>query len=94
MPAKTPAQSRASIRLTMQPKHRKLVARLVKSGRFASTSEVVGAAMSLLEAEERDYAECVEGIRRGLADAAAGRERPAAEFFREFERKHRLRRPR
>ena len=70
-------------------------ARLVQSGRYSSEEKVVRAAMRLLEEEERDYAECVEGIRRGLADVAAGRVRPAEEVFADLERKYPdLRRPR
>ncbi len=75
-----------AIRLTMAPRHRKLAERLVKSGRFASASEVVGAAMALLEEEQRDYDESVAGIRRGLADMAAGRMRPAEDVFARLDR--------
>lgn len=34
-----------------------------------------------------DYAEAVEGIRRGLEDVEAGRTRPASEFFEELRQK-------
>ncbi len=88
MPTKT------ATRLTMKPRHRKLAERLVKSGRFASANEVVDAAMSLLEEEECDYAECVEAIRLGLAEADAGLGRPWEEFCADFERKFGLRRRR
>ena len=33
-------------------------------------------------------ADATEGIRQGLADVAAGRTRPAQEFFDEFRKKH------
>lgn len=37
-----------------------------------------------------DYADAVEGIRRGLADIEAGRTRPAAEFLAELQQKYNL----
>ena len=39
-----------------------------------------------LEWDEREYAEAVAGIRRGLEAGAAGRVRPAAEVFAEMRR--------
>lgn len=39
-----------------------------------------------LEWNEREYAEAVEGIRRGLEAGAAGRVRPAAEVFADMRR--------
>jgi predicted transcriptional regulator len=41
-----------------------------------------------LEADWKDYQEAVEGIRRGYADAQAGRSRPASEFINELRAKH------
>ena len=67
-------------------RYRKLAARLVKTGRYDSEEKVVRAAMRLLEEEERDYAECVAGIRRGLADVDAGRVKPAEEVFARLDR--------
>jgi antitoxin ParD1/3/4 len=81
-------------RVTLDPRSRRLTARLVKSGRYASAEDVARAAFRLLEEEERDSAECVEGIRRGLADAGAGREEPWETFRRDFEQRHGLRRNR
>jgi antitoxin ParD1/3/4 len=80
--------------LPLSGRQRKLVADLVKSGRYDSEKHVVDAALKLLEAEERDYAECVEGIRRGLADVAAGRVVPAEEVFARMDREIEKRRRR
>lgn len=41
-----------------------------------------------LEWERQDYQEAVEGVRRGLEDAKAGRAVPADEFLDEFAQKH------
>ncbi len=41
-----------------------------------------------LEADRQDYQEAVEGIRRGHADAQAGRSRPATEFLNDLRAKH------
>jgi predicted transcriptional regulator len=43
-----------------------------------------------LEWERQDYAEAVEGIRRGYEDLKAGRTRPAAEALNDLRRKHEL----
>ena len=43
-----------------------------------------------LEWERQDYAEAVEGIRRGLDDVKAGRTEPAETFLNSFARKHEL----
>jgi hypothetical protein len=59
-----------------------------------SERRAVRAAMRLLEAQEQDSAECVEGIRRGLADVAAGHEQPWDDFRKEFERRNGLKRRR
>jgi len=41
-----------------------------------------------LEWERQDFAQAVEGIRRGYADAEAGRSRPASGFLDDLRRKH------
>jgi predicted transcriptional regulator len=43
-----------------------------------------------LEWERQDFAEAVEGVRRGYEDVKAGRTRPAAEFLSGLRRKHDL----
>jgi hypothetical protein len=46
-----------------------------------------------LAAEQQEYRETVEGIRRAYADVKAGRTRPAGEFLDEMRRKYGLPRP-
>jgi predicted transcriptional regulator len=41
-----------------------------------------------LEWERQDFAEAVEGIRRGHEDVRAGRTKPATEFLADLRRKH------
>lgn len=65
----------------LDTRSRKLTARLLKSGRYASAEEVARAAYRLLEEEERDFEQAVDGIRRGMEDAKAGRMKPANEVF-------------
>jgi len=43
-----------------------------------------------LEWERQDYAEAVEGVRRGYEDLKARRTRPADEFLADLRRKHDL----
>ncbi len=43
-----------------------------------------------LEWERQDFAEAVEGVRRGYEDVKAGRTRPATEFLADLRRKHDL----
>ena len=76
----------AAKRITLDARSSRLVARLVKSGRYESEETAVRAAMRLLEDEERDFKECVAGIRRGMADAKAGRFKPADEVFARLDR--------
>jgi predicted transcriptional regulator len=45
---------------------------------------------SYLEWERQDFAEAVEGVRRGYEDVKAGNTRPASEFLAEMRRKHDL----
>jgi predicted transcriptional regulator len=41
-----------------------------------------------LERERQDYAEAVEGIRRGYEDVKTGRTRPATELLADLRQKH------
>ena len=43
-----------------------------------------------LEWERQDFAEAVEGIRRGLEDVKAGRTRPASDVLADLRRRHDL----
>lgn len=55
----------------------------VASGRFADSDAVVTHALRLLQ---RDREEAVQGIRRGLDDADAGRMQPLSEAFDDLRR--------
>ena len=59
--------------VSLTPELEKFVADTVATGRYSSASEVVRAALRILEEDERwkDYAR--EKIARGLEDVAAGR---------------------
>ena len=82
----------ATLDAALGARYRKLVARLVKSGRYESEEKVLRAAMKLLEEDEKFVADEIEAIRRGMADVEAGRTKPAAEVFARLRReidKHR-----
>ena len=66
-----------------------LVARLVESGRYNSKSEVLREGVRLVEEREAKLAALDASIARGLADAEAGRTKPAEEVFARLERKYR-----
>jgi Arc/MetJ-type ribon-helix-helix transcriptional regulator len=55
----------------------------VALGCFSSEQQLVNEALQLLKTERDDS---LEGIRQGLADAAAGRVQPVAEVFNELRR--------
>ncbi len=59
----------------------------LKLGYFHSESQVVAEGLRMLKAERE---ECVEGIRRGLADAAAGRMQPLGEALEELRKELKL----
>ena len=65
----------------------------VKNGRFNNASEVVRAGLRLLEdaetVSEEKLRKLDEAIARGLADAEAGRMKPAEEVFDRLEAKFR-----
>ena len=58
-----------------------LVAELVKSGRYSSADEAVKEGLRLLTAQEGKRADLHAAIDRGIADADAGRVKPAEEVF-------------
>lgn len=66
-----------------------LVARLVESGRYNSKSEVLREGVRLVEEREARLAALDAAIARGLADAEAGRTKPAEEVFARLDRKYR-----
>jgi antitoxin ParD1/3/4 len=66
-----------------------LVAKLVESGRYNSKSEVLREGVRLVEEREAKLAALDTAIARGLADADAGRTKPAEEVFDRLARKYR-----
>jgi antitoxin ParD1/3/4 len=65
------------------------VAELVATGRYNSKSEVLREGVRLIQERERRLAALDASIARGLADAEAGRTKPAAEVFDRLEAKYR-----
>ncbi len=65
------------------------VAKLVESGRYNSKSEVLREGIRLIQEREARLAALDASIGRGLADAEAGRVKPAAEVFDRLEAKYR-----
>jgi len=65
------------------------VAGLVESGRYNSKSEVLREGVRLVQEREARLAALDASIARGLADADAGRTKPADEVFDRLERKYR-----
>ena len=65
------------------------VARLVADGRYNSKSEVLREGVRLIEEREARLAALDAAIGRGLADAEAGRTKPAEEVFDRLEAKYR-----
>lgn len=69
----------------------RFVARLVAAGRYGSKSEVLREGVRLIQDREARLAALDAAIRRGLADAEAGRTAPAEEVFDRLEAKYRER---
>jgi antitoxin ParD1/3/4 len=65
------------------------VARLVKSGRYNSKSEVLREGIRLVQERETRLAALQASLSRGLADADAGRVMPAEKVFAELRAKYR-----
>ena len=64
------------------------VSKLVESGRYNSKSEVLREGVRLIQEREAKLAAMDASIARGLADADAGRTRPASEVFDRLARKY------
>lgn len=64
------------------------VAKLVKSGRYGSKSEVLREGVRLIQDREARLAALDAAVARGLADAEAGKTRPAANVFDRLEAKY------
>jgi len=67
----------------------KFVDRLVKSGRYNSKSEVLREGVRLIHERESRLAALDASIARGIADADAGRVKPASQVFDRLEAKYR-----
>lgn len=65
------------------------VSELLRSGRYNSKSEVLREGVRLVQEREARLAALDAAIARGLADAQAGRVRPADEVFNRLAAKHR-----
>ncbi|MGO4725036.1 MULTISPECIES: type II toxin-antitoxin system ParD family antitoxin [unclassified Inquilinus] len=66
-----------------------VVAKLVESGRYNSKSEVLREGVRLLQEREARLSVLDASLARGLADAEAGRIKPAADVFDRLEDKYR-----
>jgi antitoxin ParD1/3/4 len=65
------------------------VSKLVETGRYNSKSEVVREGIRLIQDREMRLEALDASISRGLADADAGRAKPATEVFDRLEAKYR-----
>jgi antitoxin ParD1/3/4 len=65
------------------------VARLVESGRYNSKSEVLREGIRLIQDREARLTALDASVARGLADADAGRTRPADDVFERLTAKYR-----
>jgi antitoxin ParD1/3/4 len=86
-----PAQSEVSTMISadLGRQLETFVAKLVESGRYNSKSEVVREGIRLIQERETRLAALDVSIARGLADAEAGRTKPADEVFDRLEAKYR-----
>jgi len=65
------------------------VTNLVKTGRYNSKSEVLREGVRLIQDRETRLTALDQSIARGIADANAGRTKPAADVFDRLEAKYR-----
>ena len=64
------------------------VTKLVETGRYNSKSEVLREGIRLIQEREARLAVLVQALARGLADADAGRVKPAGDVFARLEAKY------
>jgi antitoxin ParD1/3/4 len=67
----------------------RLIDAFIRSGQYASRSEVIRDGLWLLEQRERSLRELDAALARGLADEEAGRVAPADEVFDELRARYR-----
>lgn len=70
------------------PQLETFVTSLVEAGRYNSKSEVLREGIRLIQEREARLAVLDQALARGLADAEAGRVRPAADVFARLEAKY------
>lgn len=63
------------------PKLEAFITKLIESGRYHSKSEVLREGLRLIQEREAKLAALDAAIARGVADAEAGRVKPATEVF-------------
>jgi antitoxin ParD1/3/4 len=71
------------------PQLEKVVATLVKSGRYNSKSEVLREGVRLIQERETRLAALDLALARGIADADSGRVKPAGQVFDRLDEKYR-----
>jgi antitoxin ParD1/3/4 len=71
------------------PQLERLVAKLVKSGRYNSRSEILREGVRLVQEREAGLASLDAAIARGIADAEAGRVKSLSRVFDRLEAKYR-----
>ncbi|EHK57483.1 type II toxin-antitoxin system ParD family antitoxin [Allomesorhizobium alhagi] len=71
------------------PHLEEFVSKLVNKGRYNSKSEVLREGVRLIEEREARLAALDAALARGIADADAGRVKPAEEVFARLEAKYR-----
>ncbi|OEO27998.1 addiction module antitoxin [Devosia insulae DS-56] len=70
-----------AISADLGPNLEAVVEDLVKNGRYNSKSEVLREGVRLVQEREAELAEFYASLDRGIADAKAGRSKPAEEVF-------------
>jgi antitoxin ParD1/3/4 len=83
-----PARMDMSSSVDLGNKLEKVVANLVKSGRYNSKSEVLREGVRLVQEREARFAVLDAAIARGIAAAEAGRVKPVDEVFDRLEAKY------